>query len=141
MRTFYIFKINNEFKILTKNRSYNLYKTIENIYNLREEDYGLGITMFEQIAEVIDSKQANLKIFDINRHNDTYTKFSNIHMINNYYNDEVSKLIINKSHLILKSSKEFPTFLKELNFDNNLFACDFQNKDYFWIEELKCLTC
>lgn len=136
MRTFYIFKINTEFKNLTRNKSYNLYKTIENIYNLKKEDFSIGITMFEQLAESIDNQKANKMIFEFNQNNDYYTKYSNIHTINNYYNDEQSKLIINKSHLILRSTKQIPTFLKELNFDKNLFACDFENRDYFWIEEL-----
>lgn len=141
MRTFYIFKINEEFKTLTKKHSYNLYKTIENIYKLKKEDYDLGITMFEQIADKIDNRKMNLSIFDINRYNDYYTKYSNIHMINNYYNDEQTKLVVNKSHIILKSTKQIPSFLKEMNFENNLFACDFQNKDYFWLDELTHLTC
>lgn len=136
MRTFYIFKINQQFKTLSETNSYNLFKTIENIYHLRKEDYGLGITMFEQIAELLDYQKTNNYLFNANQFNEFYTKYSNIHMINNYYSDEKSKLIVNKSYLLLKSTKQFPSFLKELSFEPNLFACDFQNQDYFWLSHL-----
>ena len=136
MRTFYIFKINDHFKNLTQSNSYNLFKTIENIYHLKKEDYAIGITLFEQIAEFMDYQATNNYLLNANRFNEFYTKYSNIHMINNYYSDERSKLVVNKTYLLLKSTKQYPSFLKELTFDENLFACDFQNQDYFWLESL-----
>ena len=136
MRTFYIFQINDEFTTLTKEQPYNLYKTMEEIYFLQEKDPHIAYDMFEKIVNPFNKKEINLKIFDIYRHNENYTKFNNIHMLNNYYTDEQSKLIIKNSHLLLNSSSTTPSFLKELRFLNNLFICDFKNKDYFWLDQL-----
>lgn len=92
--------------------------------------------MFEKLAEVIDKRKINTNIYYNHHHNLNYTKVNNIHRIFNYYNDEETELKVFQSHLLLKSTKQIPIFLKSLNIDKNLFVCDFQNKDYFWIEQL-----
>ncbi len=136
MRIFYIFKINKEFANLTKKHPYNLYKTIEQIYYLNPHDLNLAYKMFETIADAFNKRKINLDLFEIYRHNDHYTKFNNVHMINNYYTDEQSELTIKNSHLILKSTSNNPTFLKNLRTFENIFVCDFQNKDYFWLDQI-----
>ena len=45
MRTFYIFKINKEMTILTKETPYNLYRAIEHLYYL--DEYDMGVFRFE----------------------------------------------------------------------------------------------
>jgi hypothetical protein len=60
-------------------------------------------------------------------------------MFNNYYTDEVSKLIIKNSYLILKSNKENSTFFTILSEIPNLFVIDFENKDYFWLSKISNL--
>lgn len=135
MRTFYIFNISKEFKTLTKDNPYNLFKSFEEIYNFNRNDIFIAYELFFQIAIPFDKKKLNLNICDHNRHNNNYTKFNNIHIINNYYTDEQSELVINNSFLLLKTSLIAPTFLKDIQ-NENLFVCDFQNKDYFWLENL-----
>ncbi len=133
MRTFYIFKINKEFKSLSKDKPYNLFKTFEQIYTSEAKDLNLIFDLFNQVALTFDKKKINLTIFDSYRHNLSYTKYNNVHLINNFYTDEASKLIVNKSYLMLKSSVDIPTFLKDIKSDD-IFICDFQNKDYFWLD-------
>jgi len=135
MRTFYIFKISDEFKSLTKDNPYNLFKTFEQIYNFNKRDIFLAYDLFFQVATPFDKKNLNLNIFDHNRHNNNYTKFNNIHIINNYYTDEKTELTINNSYLKLKTTVIAPAFFKDIK-NNNIFVCDFQNKDYFWLESL-----
>jgi len=136
MRTFYIFKINKEMAILTKDMPYNMFKSLEKIYKLDKKDFGIGLKLFEQLAIPIDQKKINNKIYNAYKDNDHYTKYRNIHQINNRYKPEESKLTVNNVYLVLKSNIVKPLFFKTLNIDNNLFVCDFENKDYFWLESL-----
>lgn len=137
MRTFYIFKINRELAILTKDSPYNMFKSMEQIYKLDKKDFSIGFKLFEQLACPLDNKKINNRIFSIYKNNDYYTKYRNIHKINNRYKPEETKLIVNKVYLVLKSNIVKPLFFKALNYDSDLFVCDFENKDYFWLEELR----
>ena len=65
-----------------------------------------------------------------------YSKINYTHMIYDYFSKEKTKLIINKSYLYIRTTKEMPSFLKVLPKKDNLFVCDFVNKDYFWLEEM-----
>ena len=137
MRIFYIFKINKNIFMLLRNNPYNLYKTMNEIYALTSSEIDLAKNMFETIVKPIDRREINVSIFDKHKNNEHYTKYNNMHTINNYYNDETTELVVNSAYLLLKSTKANPVFLKDLKTDKTLFVCDFQNKDYFWLSELK----
>ena len=81
-------------------------------------------------------KEMNIQCFKSYRENYFYTKYRNIHQLNNIYKKESSKLIIRKKFLLLQSTVVHPSFMKELENYSNLFFCDFQNKDYFWLDHL-----
>lgn len=136
MRTFYLFKINKEFITLTRRNPYNLYKTMEDIYNLKSDALDLGYSMFKQIISPFDKEKMNVYFFDSYKENDHYTKYNNNHMLNNFYTDEQSKLVIHKTYLMLKTTKVKPTFFKDLKNDTGIFVCDFSNRDYFWLQEM-----
>lgn len=136
MRTFYIFKINKEFATLTKNCPYNLFKSMEQIYYADKNDVSTAYNIYEQIILPLNKMKINLDLFSQYREDDHYTKFRDTHMINNFYNDEQTKLIVNSSYMVLKSTKSSPTFLDDLRELENLFVCDFENKDYFWLEKI-----
>ena len=59
-------------------------------------------------------------------------------MINNYYKNEESKLTINKAYLLLETNMIKSAFFNDLK-NKNLFVCDFENKDYFWLDSLYSL--
>ena len=136
MRTFYIFKINNEFATLTKNCPYNLFKSMEQIYYADKNDVSTAYNIYEQIILPLNKMKINLDLFSQYKEDDHYTKFRDTHMINNFYNDEQTKLIVNSSYMVLKSTKSSPTFLDDLRELEILFVCDFENKDYFWLEKI-----
>ena len=136
MRTFYIFKINNEFATLTKNCPYNLFKSMEQIYYADKNDVSTAYNIYEQIILPLNKMKINLDLFSQYKEDDHYTKFRDTHMINKFYNDEQTKLIVNSSYMVLKSTKSSPTFLDDLRELENLFVCDFENKDYFWLEKI-----
>jgi len=133
MRTFYIFKINKEFKTLTKNKPYNLYLALDNIHSMDKRDLSLAIHLYNEVCEANDIRALNFSIFNLLRESDSYTKFNNCHIINNYFTDESSKLTVHKTYLKLKSTLNNPTFFKTLQVFPNLFVVDFGSKDYFWL--------
>ena len=125
MRTFYIFKINDTFATLTKNCPYNLFKSMEQIYYTQKNDISVAFNIYEQIVLPIDKIQTNLDIFISYKDSDHYTKFKNTHMINNFYSDEQTKMIVNSSFILLKSTKSSPSFFSILKNIKNSFSCDF----------------
>lgn|SRR5574344_1575843 len=136
MRRFYIFSINKEFKTLTKNSPYNLFKTFENLYYLTSDNSNIAINLYENITTPINRIEVNNKLFNQYKEDDHYSKFMNTHLYNNFYNDETTKLMIGNAYMVLDTSSSSPMFLKKIAEYSNLFACDFQNKDYFWIESI-----
>ena len=65
MRTFYIFKINKELAILTKDSPYNMFKSMEQIYKLDKKDFNLGLKLFEQLAEPLNHQKINTYLYKI----------------------------------------------------------------------------
>ncbi len=136
MRTFYIFKVKEEYAILTKNNPYQLFRMLEFIYNLDKEEISRGAELFYKMIEKLNSKSLDIQLFKKHRENYFYTKFKNIHQVNNIYKKEESKLVVHNHYLLLESTIIKPTFLEDLKSIGNLFLCDFENKDYFWLEKL-----
>ena len=82
MRTFYIFKINKEFKTITKNKPYNLFLALDNIHNMPNEELSLACRLFDEICDSTNAKELNLSIFNALKNSDYYIKFNNNHLIN-----------------------------------------------------------
>lgn len=136
MRTFYIFKIKDEYATLTEKNPYQLFHMLDFIYNLDRQDVSKGADLFYKVVEGIDEQKLDTKLLKKYQEDYFYTKFKNNHQIHNYYNEEETKLIIKKHYLLLKSSVMNPVFLKDLKDMHHLFLCDFENKDYFWLDKL-----
>jgi len=136
MRHFYIFNISDDYKYNNNIDPYILYKIFEELYNINNNDIKYVINIFNSITNPINKKYFNNKLYNEYKNNDTYIKFMNKHQINNYYNKEKSSLIVKNSYIKLDTSSLNPSFLKYLHKYKNLFVCDFENKDYFWIESI-----
>ncbi len=134
MRTFYIFNIRDEYANLTKNNPYHLYKMLDYIYNLEHNKLNEAICLFDKISINFNPKEIDIKIFKNYSNNYFYTKFKNIHQINNFYRKESSKLTVKSKFLLLQSNVLRPTFIDVFIHNHNLFFCDFENKDYFFID-------
>ena len=49
---------------------------------------------------------------------------------------EYAKLSIKNANIKIKTNINFPIFLKTIyNYTDNIFICDFVNKDYFWLDK------
>lgn len=136
MRNFYIFYINKEFKILSKDNPYNLYRTMENIYYLDKQDLSIGTSLFEQVAVPFDKSEVNKFIFNNLRDNDFYMTSRNSHKMYNKYKNETFIIETHFAYLSLKTNINKKDVFKNLYMNPNLFVCDFENKDYFWLENI-----
>lgn len=135
MRTFYLFKIKNNIKKHNQN-NYNIYKALESIYYQNKSNLKYYYDYFTSIRDLFNKKQIDKILYETYKDYYTYSKVNNIHMINDYFNQEKSRLVIKKNYLCLKSTKSLPTFLKDMHVNQNIFVCDFKTRDYFWLEDL-----
>ena len=141
MRRFYIFSIREELLELYKENPDNLYKILNSIYHMKEEEIVYAYNLFQQICIKIDNLDINNKLY-LKLHNDlVYTKLQDEHIINNLYKDEISVLKVKKSHLILDCNTSYSSFFNILNQNNaNFFICDFQSGDYFFLNEVQLVV-
>ena len=137
MRTFHIFNINNSVAVLTRNDTYPLFHSFLKIRNLSEDDLSLGINLYEQIAIPIDKQKMTRNIYNHYKESDFYTKYQNDHTYINKYRDEKSYLKVKNTYIKVDTNRQYPEFFKYLKKNHSLFVCDFDNKDYFWLKDIK----
>ncbi len=141
MRMYYIFSIKDSIRKLYQKNPSGLYKILESIYFMREDEIDYGYHLFQQIVEKSDITSIN-NILYIKLHKDvTYSKINNEHIINDLYHDEVSILKVKPTRMVLESNKSFSSFFKILNNINQYyFVCDFKEKDFFFLQNLHYLV-
>lgn len=135
MRTYFIFNINKEMSILTKDSPYMLYKSFESIYKGQRSDLNIATNLYEQLALRIHPGLNN-HIYNTFKDDDFYYLANNNHQYYNKYKDERCQLTIKNSYMICLTNTIKPKILTKL--DGNYFVCDFENKDYFWLNEIYC---
>ena len=134
MRTYYIFKINKYFAYIYKKWPYKMYKIIEELYYTKEYDELLSYRYYKKFAIEFNKLALNEYIYNINKSRQNYTRDNNIHFLNN---GKYNILTITSTCLILKTNDIYSVFLNDLNSTlDNIFVCDFKNKDYFWLDLL-----
>lgn len=121
--------------ILLKESPYNLFKSLEGIYALDKASIGMGKDLLDQLIVPIDKIKYNRLIYDKNKENDFYMKSGDMHRIVNKYRKEDTTITVKNSHILLKTNMINKNIRKFLPI-SELFACDFENKDYFWLEQL-----
>ena len=134
MRTYYIFKINKYFTYIYKKFPYKMYKIIEELYYTKDYDMLSSYKYYQRFAVPFNKLSLNEYIYNLNKNNMNYTRDNNIHII---CNEKYNKLLINSSCMILKTNDIYSIFLNDINIHlDNIFICDFKNKDYFWLDSL-----
>lgn len=136
MRTFHIFDVNSSIVNLTRDDSYPLFYSFLKIKNLGSADLSIGVNLYEQIATPIDKNKFSKNIYNHYKESDFYSKYQNEHSYINKYRDEKSFLKIKNAYMKIDTNKDYPEFFKYLKKKNSLFVCDFDNKDYFWINDI-----
>lgn len=134
MKVYFIFDVKDEFIKLYTGNERVLFSILKQIYYLEKEEVIFGYNLFSQLTNPINKTEIDRQIF-IQFHQDIpYSKKGQVHYINNLYKDEISRLIIKKSYIRLESEQDFSTFFSILkNFSSNYFVCNFQEPDYFFL--------
>ena len=77
----------------------------------------------------------NQKIYAEYKDNDYYYLVNNTNNYYNKYKGEEEKVIVKNTYLYCTSNTTNLKLLKPLT-NYSFFVCDFENKDYFWIDEI-----
>ena len=134
MKVYYIFKIKREFVNLYKDTPSVLYNILKSIYYLDTDSVEYGYNLFNQLIMILDKYKLDREIY-ISMHKDLpYIKKKDIHIINNLYKDEVSRLRINNFFMKLELDQDYSTFYNYLNSkEKDLFVCNFKTTDFFFL--------
>ena len=138
MRTFYLFQIKDGVLKNYKNNYEELFTLLESIHYLKTEDIVLGFNIFDKIVTPMDKENVNDYVKKMNLSKESYICYNYTHTINDFYFDETTKMVINNTHIKIKTNKNVPSFFFNIKAFNNIFVCDFINHDYFLLEDSIC---
>ena len=134
MRTYYIFNVNRYFSYMYKNKPFKMYKMFEEIYYSKSYDSLNTYRNFETVAVPFNKIMLNEYIYYEFKLKYGYKRNGNKHNLNT---SENSTLQINNYNIKLITENNYSIFFKYLNnYNYNLFVCDFENMDYFWLCKL-----
>lgn len=134
MRVYYLFKINDSFSKLYYNKTYYLYKMLEQISLSSKNDFIISYRLFEQMAIPYNKADVNSSIYRKFCFDENYKKTLNKHVIDDGV--EKTKLTVYNTYIKIKTNKNITEFFKVLSNEENIFVCDFNNKDYFWLSKV-----
>lgn len=133
LKTYYIFVINDVFKNVYKANENILFNLLETMYNSKNYDLKLCASIYKQMVCLFNRSKYNSFVWNRYKDNAYYEVDDMIHRIN-VIGEKTSMLVYN-SHIRITSNADFPIFLYDLNrLSDSIFVCDFETKDYFWVE-------
>ncbi len=118
-----------------KSKPYKMYKIFEEIY--RTKDYSLvkNYGIIEQIMNPFNKIMINEYIYYEYKYKYGYRREDSTHILNSIEN---SILKVNNYNIKLTTSNNYSRFFDILStYNDNLFVCDFENYDYFWLSKLR----
>lgn len=130
-----MFKLNKNYISIAKNNPGNIFILLNSIYTYKKSDIIVAFDLFDEICMPINKDFFDKYYYNRLKNNEEYTKFKNIHMYHNYFTGEVSKMVINVSHIKIKSNKENNIFIS--NLIGELFICDFKNNMFIYWNRIK----
>ena len=135
MRTFYLFNVNEFYSIMYSKSPFKLYKILDNLFHEREYDRYGSYKIYKQVIIPFNKMLCNNYITKKNRLNYEYSHDNQNHFIKKQ--EEHTKMVIGSIHIKIESDKNYPTFFDDVNnFEENIFVCDFENGDYFWLSKV-----
>ncbi len=135
MRIFYLYQINDFCRDLYEEYPCKLYRILKDIYYTSKYNQSLAISSYDQVTLKFNREFIQKYIFQRYRLDLFYHYKNNVHTIS--CSGEYSKLMVSGYSLKLKSSINYPSFFDCLNdFSDNIFVCDFENGDYFWLDRV-----
>lgn len=133
MRTLYVFKIKKEYRKIVKNNEFNLYEAINSINYVKKDEVNYAYDLLMSINVPLNKFQINKMIYNNLKKLDGYTLFKNRHKYLNYFSKEESELIVKNNYMLLISNKDNNLFLNEIKKISDLFICDFDSTEYFFV--------
>jgi len=141
MRIYFVFKIKEEYIELYKDTPNTLYNILNQMYYMKRNEIGYGFNLFNQMIDRIDKFDLDKYLYVLLHTKMKYSKKGDEHILNNLYKDEVSILKVKTTHMLINSNKSYTEFFVLLNgYSSNLFVCDFNNHDYFFLSNIKLLV-
>lgn len=118
-----------------------LFEILKQIYYLGKDDILYGKNLYNQLTTSISKEKIDRALF-IKLHQEMpYSKRGDIHIINNLYSDEVSRLIVKNTYIKIETESSFSSFFQYLvEYSNNFFVCDFEFLDFFFLDTIKSLV-
>ena len=141
MRTFYLFDVKENILKNYRNNYEELYGLLESIHYLKTEDIILGFNIYQRIVNPMKKEEYNDYIKKNNLGKENYICYNYTHTINDFFFNESTKMIINNSHIKIKTNKNVPSFFYNIRNFKNIFVCDFNNHDYFLLEDTIYSSC
>lgn len=140
MRTYYAFIIKDSLMHFYSKKPYSLYKILEQIYRLKNNDIVLGYRLLEQVSNPFTRKMDKF-IYKKHMNELEYSKLDDGHMIKNLYSEEITFLKVFHSHIRIKTNNNYSAFFNSIKeYDDNIFICDFENQDFFFISKINFET-
>ena len=141
MRTFYLFDVKENILKNYRNNYEELYSLLESIHYLKTEDIILGFNIYQRIVNPMKKEEYNDYIKKNNLGKENYICYNYTHTINDFYFNESTTMIINNSHIKIKTNKNVPSFFYNIRNFKHIFVCDFNNHDYFLLEDTIYSSC
>ena len=134
MRKYYLFIIRNDFSEVYRNNQKTLFFTLDNIYKLKYSNVYYGLSIYNQLCQVFNP---DVIINYLSKKNKKYIKkYHNKFFINDVFANERTCIQVNYSCIVMKTNSNMPYVMKIFNWYNcNIFVCDFENNDYFWLKD------
>lgn len=141
MRIYFVFKIKEEYIDLYRDTPNTLYNILNQMYYMKRNEIGYGFNLFNQMIDKLNKFDLDKYLYVLLHTKMKYSKRGDEHILNNLYKDEISILKIKNTHMVINSNKSYTEFFVFLNqYDSNLFVCDFNNHDYFFMSNIKLLV-
>jgi len=142
MRTYYIFRVNNNLNKIYEKNSVSIYKMLNKINTMDKKEYEFAKKIYKKTVLPINKNLIDKYILMIHMNDIYYKKYGNVHILNS--GREESKLYLYNTYIKIITSNNISSFFKDIySINNNLFCVDFENKDYFYLDdfEVKLLAC
>lgn len=119
------------------NNPFKMYKIFEEIYYSKDYDNIKTFRVMEEVAIPFNKIMLNEYIYYEYKLKYGYKRKDNVHILNT---DEKTTLRINNYNIKIETDSNYSIFFDDIkSYNPNLFVCDFDNKDYFWLSKLNSL--
>ncbi len=131
MRKYFLFDIKDRYYSLYLHKERLLFRTLESLYNNEFHQKANNISLFNQLCNPI-----NINFLNSYFNNNVFVKNNgNKHIYISKKTNEKTLIEIKHSCIIILTNKNFSRLFKVFNYySKRIFVCDFQNQDYFWLD-------